>query len=430
MKLSIYTKLYPSGEDGDFVVLFSTKRASAVLVPSALIKDIECGSLSEEEQETLFGLGLLARSNEEEKQEMLNFIQELNVLNRTLIATVVLNLDCNLGCKYCFEGTRKGKLYLSDETADKFVDFLKISSDLSNKNEIKITFYGGEPLLSTERIASISEKILSFAGGKGLKYSFSLVTNGTLLTPGVVRRLALLGLKNAKVTLDGPKHIHDNFRPFKSGEGSFDVIVRNIKDACDKIHVEIGGNYTKDNYREFPRLLDYLLAQGLTPDKIPMIRFDPVVNENSAFALPDFSDGCNSSREPWLIDASLHLREEILKRGYRTQKITPAPCIVELFDSIMMDYDGALYKCPVLIGRKDYRIGDITTGLTDYRESHALDNWKNEECLACAYLPLCFGGCRYMKLLQDGDINGINCRKEYFDRILAQLVSQDIKYDL
>jgi uncharacterized protein len=96
----------------------------------------------------------------------------------------------------------------------------------------------------------------------------------------------------------------------------------------------------------------------------------------------------------------------------------------------MMDYDGALYKCPVLIGRKDYRVGDITTGLTDYRASHALDNWKNEECLACAYLPLCFGGCRYMKLLQDGDINGVNCRKEYFDRILAQLVSQDIKYDL
>jgi uncharacterized protein len=429
MKLSKYTKLYLSEEDKNSLILFSTKKASAVLVPSALIKDIENNSLSEEEQETLFGLGLLARSDEEEKQEMLNFIRELNVLNRTFIATVVLNLDCNLGCRYCFEGTRKGKLYLSDETADKFVDFVK-RRDLSNKNEIKITFYGGEPLLSAERIVSISEKILSFAGRKGLKYGFSLVTNGTLLTPGVVKKLAPLGLKNAKVTLDGPEYIHNNFRPFKSSAGSFDVIVRNIKDACDKIHVVIGGNYTKDNYREFPRLLDHLLTAGLSPDKIPMVRFDPVVNENGAFALPDFNDGCSSSREPWLIDASLYLREEILKRGYRTQKITPAPCIVELFDSIMMDYDGALYKCPVLIGRKDYRAGDITTGLTDYRASHALDNWKNEECLACAYLPLCFGGCRYMKLLQDGDINGINCRKEYFDSILAQLVSQDIKYDL
>jgi uncharacterized protein len=429
MKLSRYIKQYPSEEDKDSIVLFSTKRASAVLVPSTLIHDIENNSLSEEEQETLFGLGLLVRSDEEEKKEMLDFIQRLNVQNRTLIATVVLNLDCNLGCRYCFEGTRKGKLYLSDETADKFVNFVK-QSDLSNKDEIKITFYGGEPLLSTERIVSISEKILSFAERKGRKYSFSLMTNGTLLTPGVVKRLAPLGLKNAKVTLDGPEYIHNNFRPFKSGGGSFDVIVRNIKDACDTIHVEIGGNYTKDNYREFPRLLDFLVAAGLTPDKIPMVRFDPVVNENSAFALPDFNDGCSSSREPWLIDASLHLREEILQRGYRTQKITPAPCIVELYDSIMMDYDGALYKCPVLIGRKDYRVGGITTGMTDYRASHALDNWKNEDCLACAYLPLCFGGCRYMKLLQDGTTRGVNCRKEYFDKTLARFVAQDIKYKL
>ncbi len=429
MQLSKYTKIYPSKEDDDAVILYSTKRASAVLVPSGLIEDIEEGSLSEDEVETLAGLGFLVRNVKEEKQEMLTFIQELNVSDRTSRFTLVLNLHCNLGCRYCFEGTRKGNIYLSDEIADRFVDFVK-SRDYSHKEEIKITFYGGEPLLSTERIVSISEKIRSFAEGKGLKYSFSLVTNGTLLTSKVVTRLAPLGLKGAKVTLDGPKAVHNLFRPFESGKGSFDVIVRNVKEVCDMIQVQIGGNYTQEHYREFPRLLDHFADRGLMPEKIFMVKFDPVVKENSEFAPPDFHDGCESINEPWLIDANTFLREETLRRAYRTTKVLPSPCIIELTDSLVVNYDGALYKCPGLIGRKDCCVGDLKSGLIDYRESHGLDVWKNDECLACSYLPLCFGGCKYMRLLQYGDMRGVNCRKEYFDKTLVHLVSQDIAYNL
>ncbi len=428
MKLSRYVKIYPSAEDSDSVVLYSTKRASAVLVPSGLIDEIENGGLSEEEKETLAGLGLLVRSAEEEKQEMLAFIRELNDLNRAFKYVVILNLDCNLGCKYCFEGTRKGKLYLSDETESQFIDFVR-RSDLSKKDEIRITFYGGEPLLSTDRIVRISEKIRSFAEGKGLKYSFALVTNGTYLTSEVVKKLTPLGLKGAKVTLDGPEHIHNMYRPFKSGRGSFDVIARNIKDVCDRIPVRIGGNFTREHYREFPRLLDHLADTGLTPDRIPMVKFDPVVNESSEFAPPDFHDGCESINEPWLVEATLHLRQEILKRGYRTQKIVPSPCLIGLDDSLIMNYDGTLYKCPCLIGRKHCCVGDVKSGLIDYSRLHHMDDWKNEECLACSYLPLCFGGCKYMKLIRDGEMSGVDCKKEYFDATLGALLAQDMLYE-
>ena len=64
-------------------------------------------------------------------------------------------------------------------------------------------------------------------------------------------------------------------------------------------------------------------------------------------------------------------------------------------------------------------MGDVRTGVRDYRASHGLDAWKNDECLACAYLPLCFGGCRYMQLLRTGAMQGLNCQKEYFDRTLG-----------
>ena len=429
MQLSQYLKIYPSLEKPDSIILFSTQNASSVLVPVGLIDDIRNGNLSEEEKDTLANLKLITPSTEEEKQNMLSFIRELNEVDRTLKFVVVLNLDCNLGCRYCFEGTRKGKFYLSAETADRFINFVK-RRDLSGKEKIKIAFYGGEPLLSMERIVEISEKMRAFGDSKGLKYGFSLVTNGTLLTPAVVKRLKPLGLQGAKVTLDGPEDVHNLYRPFKSGAGSFDTIFRNVKDVCNITGVQIGGNYTKDSFREFPRLLDNLIAAGLTPGKVPVIKFDPVINENSEYAPPDFHDGCESSNEPWISDAALYLREEILRRGYRTQKIMPSSCLLERDNSFVVNVDGALYKCPGMIGREQCRIGNVETGLIDYRESYGLDVWKNDECLACAYLPLCFGGCKYVKIMRDGNMQGVHCQKEYFDRTLGSLVSQDIRYDL
>ncbi len=80
MNLSRYTKIFPSAQGDGSQVLFSTANASAVLVPSGLIADIESGRLSPEERESLGSLGLVTDDPEREKQEMLGYIGELNAL--------------------------------------------------------------------------------------------------------------------------------------------------------------------------------------------------------------------------------------------------------------------------------------------------------------------------------------------------------------
>ncbi len=529
MILSKYCKIYPYKDPPGSLLLFSTKKASTIVIPKSMLKDIKISNssaspladsnppfpplskggeggfleenLSDEEKNTLIELGFLVNDAEEEKKEMLHFMDEINSINNIFRAYVVMNLDCNLACKYCFEGTRKGKHYMTKETADEFVDFINSKIPLSppfpkgdlrdnaatiNRNifptlsegdfpeetrnitkvsdslylskkpfsptlakgnkidfptltkggeggfldEIKLVFYGGEPLLSIDLIIYISERLKSLAETKGIKYSFSFITNGTLLTRNTVEKLKPLGLKDASVTLDGPRHIHDQYRPFKTGKGSFDVIVRNLKDVCEMMDVQIGGNYTRENYPEFPGLLDFLKDNGLTPDKVSDARFDFVTNESEGIAPPDFHEGVMSLNEPWLFHANLFLREEILKRGYRVDRITPVSCMMEYKDRMIVNYDGSIYKCPGMIGREVFKVGDIRTGIKDYSISHNLDNWKNEECLNCAYLPLCFGGCRYMKLVRDGNMDGIDCKRPYFDATLETLVKQDIKYGL
>ena len=427
MYLSRYLKIYPHGQEPDYRLFFSTKKASIILLHESTLRSINDGDLSPSDENTLTELGFLVLDTNEEKEEMLGFIDGINEKKNRLNVVVVMNLDCNLDCRYCYEGGMKGKFYMSSGIANLLIDFIE-RNYISNGKAVHLDFYGGEPLLSFELIKDISKRLKSSAEENGLSYTFGLVTNGTLLTGKIAADLASLGLNSAKVTIDGPKENHDRFRPFKTGSGSFDTIIRNIKETCSLIDIQIGGNYTRENYRDFPRLLNYLPEEGLSPEKLFVVKFDPVTKTDGA--LPDFREGCESINETWLFEASIFLREEILKRGFHTPKILPSTCMIELNDDIVVNFDGTLHKCPGLIGREGFDVGDLKTGIKDYRKSHNLEMWKNQECLHCEYLPLCFGGCRYMKLLRDRRIDGVDCRKPYLDATLEALIRQDIKYRL
>jgi uncharacterized protein len=228
--------------------------------------------------------------------------------------------------------------------------------------------------------------------------------------------------------LDGPRENHDLSRPFVSGSGSFDAIIDNVAQVCDLIQLNLGGNFTRDNYRSFPALLDELAARGVTPDKVAKLLFAPVVKKSGEKVVGDFGGDCVCSYEPWLIEASLYLREETLKRGYPAPKIQMSVCIVEYDSNLVINYDGSFYKCPAFMSHDSLRIGSLQEGLKDYRASHNMDVWKKEECLECAYLPICFGGCRQMTLLRTDRIEEVDCRKEFYDLSLERVLRQDLEY--
>ena len=392
---------------------------------------LSCSAQAAQDVKALKSMGFLVRDPLKERAQILGFVDELNVLNRALNIKLVMNLDCNLACRYCFEGQRKGHHYMTRQTADAFIGFVKKwTCKEEGFREILLTFYGGEPLLSRQLIVYISGILKPFAKERGIAFKTYLVTNGTLLTRETVNLLSPLGLREAQVTIDGPAHVHNNFRPYKTGSGSFRTIMDNVKAVRARLRLCLCGNYSRDNFRDFPKLLDHLLRGGLGPGRIKSVQFYPIAAESRDFGPPDFNDGCSSINEPWLPEASLYLREEILKRGFSLPATAPGLCMMEYKNNVLVNYDGSIYKCPGLIGREEYRVGDIKTGIKDYRTSHNLGNWKNEECLNCVYLPLCFGGCRYMKLVRDGNMNGVDCKKPYLDATLEAAVKQDIKYGL
>ena len=197
----------------------------------------------------------------------------------------------------------------------------------------------------------------------------------------------------------------------------------------DSVKISIGGNFNQDNYKQFPRLLDYMIKSGLSPERLGAVKFDPVVRRPENDRTPvEYIGGCMSLYDPWLIEAEAFLRDEILKRGYYTHKPQPGICMVETKGSYVVNVDGTLYKCPGFIGQRGFEAGHLTTGPIDYSKAYHLEIWKNSKCEACVYLPFCFGGCRYMSFIYNGSIGKIDCRKDYYDAALERLIKQDLWY--
>jgi len=425
MPLSRYLKIYPDPERPGALLLYSTKKGSLLRVSVELLNAIHADTLTDSERSTLSRLEILTDDPQAERQEMHSLVSRTNQRSNKFSATVVLNLDCNLACPYCYEDHFRGKHYMAPATACLLVETI-IREQIDRGRNVKLQFYGGEPLLSVPMIHEIAGPLLAAARAKGCTFTFTLTTNGTLLTRKVVEELLPLGLTGAVLTLDGPAEIHDQQRPFVSGKGSFAAIVANIKETFDLLDLQVGGNFSRDNYREFPRMLDHLLDEGLEPEKLGMVKFEPIVPKSGKTVGPDSHSGCISGSEPWVIEAAVYLRGETLKRGFASFKPTMAACVIEFENNLVVNYDGSLYKCPAFMGWPELSVGTLESGVRDYSVSHNLAVWQNDECLDCAYLPLCFGGCRLNPLLKNGSIDELDCRRGFYDVALEQFILQDL----
>jgi len=429
MPLSRYLKIYPDPQRPGSVLFYSTKKGSLLRAPAELLAAIQADTLNESERGTLRRLEIITVDPQAEREELYSLVARTNQRSNKFTATVVLNLDCNLACPYCYEDHFRGKHYITPATARLLVETI-IREQIDQGRNIKLQFYGGEPLLSLAMIHDIARPLQAAALAKGCSFAFTLTTNGTLLTRKTVEELLPLGLKGAVLTLDGPAEIHDQQRPYVSGKGSFAAIVANIKATFDLLDLQIGGNFSQDNYRQFPRMLDHLLAEGLLPDKLGMVQFAPIIPKSGKTVGSDTHRGCTSGSEPWVTEAAIYLRGETLQRGFASFKPTMAACVIEFENNLVVNFDGSLYKCPAFMGWPELSVGTLESGIKDYSVSHNLALWHNDECLNCAYLPLCFGGCRLNPLLRNGSINEVDCRREFYDVALEQFILQDLGHNL
>lgn len=149
-------------------------------------------------------------------------------------ATFIVTEDCNLGCSYCYQQSKK-KTKMDIPTAKKAVDLLfeedaRNSKYINNDNSeaIIIDFIGGEPLMAMDTmdfiITYFYHKAISLRHRWAENAMFHVTTNGTLNKSRKFQRmLKLYGDKlSVGISIDGNEELHDSCRVYKnSTKGSY-----------------------------------------------------------------------------------------------------------------------------------------------------------------------------------------------------------------
>lgn len=335
-----------------------------------------------------------------------------NQLNTTILTT----LSCPMRCIYCYQKHIKNGGDMSQSIMEKTTSWLKDKILELKCKRSSITFYGGEPLMNFTPIEYIGNRMSEYCLSVGISLYLSMVTSGVLLTQKIAEKLKRIGLKYLQITLDGDRDAHDKRRFFKDGSGTFDKILENLRYLIEYFFITITCNVDKTNTEAAYRLVDILYSQGLT-GKIKRLVFGPV---SAPFELAQSQHiACPEMSGEDLTKLTLYAA----KRGFASD-LRPRHkiCGMLLPSSFVIDPNGILYTCPAFLGKEEYQVGNINSQSLEGIYTTLSNFDLPEECLGCAYVPICAGGCRFNALLEHGDIKAIICQKEKFSSSLPLLI--------
>lgn len=132
------------------------------------------------------------------------------------------------------------------------------------KGHINLT--GGEPLCNPYLF-----KILDLIKEDSDLITFSLLTNGTLVTPEIAKRLKSYNPYYVQVSLEGGKKTNDYIR----GKGTYEKIAKGIINLKKyDIYTSISFTATNLNYKEFPKVVKY--ARKYHVDNVWSDRYIPL----------------------------------------------------------------------------------------------------------------------------------------------------------
>jgi len=430
-------------EDG-MSLIFNTFSDSRVVVNRSVLEAIErCGcpeSLTDEQKsrlDDLKGLGIVLDDASDEDRQLEYWFQRIKFDSDTVNATVLTTMACNMDCVYCFEQGVDSIRSMDKSMVSQVCSWILERVAEARPRELTITFFGGEPLLNLDAVYGIADTLSYGVEQQGTTLNLELITNGLLLTREVVERLLPLGLRWAKITLDGDRAAHDRMRPRKrsrksggASTGTYDEIIANLKTIRGLVPLIIGGNYDRSTKDSIPALLDDLIANGFKPEHFKKIAFKPILafpghKTSSAHAIEacTFAE-TNMEDFFWLIT-------ETEARGLPSyRKLGLGPCEAMRDYTYTIDPIGNLYKCAAMAGRKEFCIGNISDDLEDILFSPqnvaymTSDAWR--QCKKCPFVPLCGGGCRLGAVSASGSFDAIACEREYFERISTRFVASEL----
>jgi len=147
---------------------------------------------------------------------------------------IFVTTKCNLWCAYCYaNGGDAGKTISRDlwrPALDHFFSTLNsvAAPGRAARKSVNLAIHGGGE--ATVEFATLKDIVTEFCGrarAAGLQPSVGMGTNGTYGKS--VHRWIVKNNISVNISLDGPRDTQNRQRPFRSGQPSYDVVVRNLQ---------------------------------------------------------------------------------------------------------------------------------------------------------------------------------------------------------
>lgn len=175
--------------------------------------------------------------------------------------------QCNLKCLHCYQENHIPVQLSYAELLSILDQYRELLKKLDVRGHINLT--GGEPLCSPHFYKLLEE----FKKDSDL-YSFSILTNGTLITEEVAEKISSYNPEYVQVSLEGGRRMNDYIR----GKGVYKKVGQAVKFLKKYgIFVSVSFTATKLNYRQFPRVVRFAKRHGV--DNIWSDRFIPLGDE-------------------------------------------------------------------------------------------------------------------------------------------------------
>ncbi len=335
--------------------------------------------------------------------------------------------DCNLACRYCFaeEGEYHGRRALmSFETGKKALDFLVENS--GSRTNLEVDFFGGEPLMNWDTVRRLVAYGREIEGGRGKHFRFTLTTNGVLLNDEVMD-FCNREMDNVVMSIDGRREVHDRMRPFRSGAGSYDLILPKFQKFAEQrrelgLKYYVRGTYTRWN-TDFAADVLHLADCGFD-----QISVEPVVAPREA----DYSlreEDIPVLTEQYDILAREMIRREKEGNGFNffhfMIDLTGGPCVYKRLSGCGSGTEylavtpwGDFYPCHQFVGMEKFLLGNVDTGVVNRGlagEFAKVNVYSKKECSTCFARFFCSGGClanSYNFTGRIDDVYGIGCALE------------------
>lgn len=343
----------------------------------------------------LFERGIVV--DEKNIETLINDYRKLNtnLFSDTSLHIAVITTRCNLDCRYC----QTSQLKKDDMDYDVATRVLKYLFDVKTPC-VTLEFQGGEPLLNWKILVYLVEgaRNINTTTGKDLK--ISLVSNLTLLDEKKIGFLTGFDVEIC-ASLDGPKYVHDKNRIFKKGNGSYEMVIKNIKRLKSKFNKKVNllPTITKYSLKYYREIIDEYVRWGQEEISLrPVNKLGIACNNwlNLGYSAEEFNEFYKKSMDCILElnKQGVFIRERIARVILEKILNRDDPAYVELMNpcgtgrkTIVYMPDGSCYPCDEarMVGEEMFKLGNILN--EDYEDLMKKENLLH--LLQASTLELC-----------------------------------------